>query len=45
MPEELMVKHLSKDLGRSIGAVLKKTGMQGIGVFQGLKEENRQIYF
>jgi hypothetical protein len=43
MPEELMVKRLSKDWGRSIGAVLKTPGMQGIDVFEALKQGNRQI--
>jgi len=43
MPEELMIKCLTKDLGSSIGAVLKATGMQGIDVFDGLKQGNRQI--
>jgi len=33
MPEELMIKCLNKDWGRSIGAVLKATGMQDIEVF------------
>ena len=43
MPEELLVKCLSKVWGRSTGAVLKETGMQVIDVFEGLKQGKRQI--
>jgi len=39
----VLLECLTKDLGSSIGAVLKATGMQGIDVFDGLKQGNRQI--